>query len=337
MVGWQKRYFVLFEHKLKYWKNLNEFMHRKHPKGILDFTKAQVEVIGNPKNNNIDLRILGCDRVFHLKSSQHEVFKSWEEALKTTTQKYNEMQNEMNNKRGKIISEIEFAVDFWRFDMIDEHDFLQQADTGDILLFRGSHLGAKITRKWTHGHVDHAAMIVKLKRTMGNSIFMLESVMVRGVSFASWDMFKKNNDIYEEVYYRKLNCKRDEEFYQKFEDFIEQVQGNEYGLQISKFIFSNNMKRSQSIIGQDLEKRQFFCSELIVKCYKELGIMKPIDRASSTFAPSDLTITAKDPLIMNNGYELMDDQLILIKKGDRKAIESKKKKRTSILTVTGLV
>lgn len=63
--------------------------------------------------------------------------------------------------------------------------------------------------------------------------------------------------------------------------------------------------------------------------------MKPIDRASSTFAPSDLTVTAKDPLIMNNGYELMDDQLILIKKGDRKAIESKKKKRTSILTMTG--
>lgn len=40
MVGWQKRYFVLFQHKLKYWKNLNEFMHKKHPKGILDFTKA---------------------------------------------------------------------------------------------------------------------------------------------------------------------------------------------------------------------------------------------------------------------------------------------------------
>ena len=74
--------------------------------------------------------------------------------------------------------------------MIDEKEFLRTADTGDILLFRGRHAGGKLTRKWTHGHVDHAAFIVKLKKTVGNSIFMLESVMVRGVAFTSWDTFK---------------------------------------------------------------------------------------------------------------------------------------------------
>ena len=43
------------------------------------------------------------------------------------------------------ISERDFNIDFWRFDHIDELDFVRTAETGDILLFRGSHLGSRIT------------------------------------------------------------------------------------------------------------------------------------------------------------------------------------------------
>ena len=177
-------------------------------------------------------------------------------------------------------------MDFWRFDLIDENEFIAKADTGDIILFRGNHVGGKLTRRFTSGHVDHAAMVVKLKKTMGNSVFMLESVMVRGVAFTSWEMFKKTNEVYEEVYYRKLNCKRDPEFYKKFDDFIEQVQGNSYKLDVSKFLFKNKYSRSNSMNNTELEKRQFFCSELIVKCYKDLGILDPsCQQSSSTFTP----------------------------------------------------
>lgn len=37
------------------------------------------------------------------------------------------------------------------------------------------------------------------------------------------------------------------------------------------------------------EDRNFFCSELIAKCYKVCGIMKPTDEASSNFLPIDFT------------------------------------------------
>jgi hypothetical protein len=52
---------------------------------------------------------------------------------------------------------------------------------------------------------------------------MLESVLQRGVCFTSWENFKNINMVYDEVFYRKLICNRDADFYEKFKDFIDQV------------------------------------------------------------------------------------------------------------------
>ena len=119
-------------------------------------------------------------------------------------------------KNDLAISNSDFEVDFWRFDHIDEKEFLEKAETGDLLLFRGRHVGAKITRTWTNGEVDHAAMIIRLEK-YNSQIFLLESVMVNGVGFTSWEFFKANNSIYKQVFYRKLNCNRNNQFYDKFD------------------------------------------------------------------------------------------------------------------------
>jgi hypothetical protein len=34
-IGWQTRYMVLTEHSLKYYKNYDEYLSQKHPKGII--------------------------------------------------------------------------------------------------------------------------------------------------------------------------------------------------------------------------------------------------------------------------------------------------------------
>lgn len=95
----------------------------------------------------------------------------------------------------KYINDSDFNIDFWRFSHIKEKDFLAEAETGDIILFRGSHLGAKLTRTWTNGSVDHAAMVIRLEK-YDDQIFLLESVMVKGVSFISWPFFKRTNKVY---------------------------------------------------------------------------------------------------------------------------------------------
>ena len=64
-------------------------------------------------------------------------------------------------------------------------------------------------------------MIVKLKVSREKQIFILESVMQRGVSFTSWKNFREYNDIYDEVFFRKLKTNRDKEFYKKLDDFVE--------------------------------------------------------------------------------------------------------------------
>ena len=49
----------------------------------------------------------------------------------------------------------------WKFDTISEKQFIEQADTGDILLFNCNHMGAKLTRTITNSQYDHIAMILK--------------------------------------------------------------------------------------------------------------------------------------------------------------------------------
>lgn len=38
----------------------------------------------------------------------------------------------------------DFSLDFWRYDMIDEKTFLDNAETGDLLLFRGKMMINKV-------------------------------------------------------------------------------------------------------------------------------------------------------------------------------------------------
>lgn len=59
------------------------------------------------------------------------------------------------------MDEKKLAVDSWRYDQVDEKTFLKICDIGDILLFRGKHFGAKITRGVTNSTFDHVAMILR--------------------------------------------------------------------------------------------------------------------------------------------------------------------------------
>ena len=68
--GWQKRFFVLKDNKLKYWKSKDDCKTGKNAQGIIlfDFVNAIIE-----KNEKLefgfDLKLNGCKRVFHLKAT----------------------------------------------------------------------------------------------------------------------------------------------------------------------------------------------------------------------------------------------------------------------------
>ena len=169
--GWQKRYFVAQGRKLKYWKSSKEYGRRRHPKGIIDFDRVHCNLEADPKTFQFDLHLLGCKRVFSLKARNQTDFENWTRTLAEI------IENSLGKQLGLEIRDKDFAIDFWRFDLIDEHSFLRTAETGDLLLMRGKHLGGKLQRQWTKGHADHAAMIVKLKVSRERRVYILESVM----------------------------------------------------------------------------------------------------------------------------------------------------------------
>lgn len=51
---------------------------------------------------------------------------------------------------------------------------MKQVDIGDILLFRGKHFGAKLTRGFTQSKFDHVAMLLKFDADP-NEVYFLDA------------------------------------------------------------------------------------------------------------------------------------------------------------------
>jgi hypothetical protein len=69
---------------------------------------------------------------------------------------------------------------------IPEQKFLEQVDSGDILLFRSNNqIGTWITRTFTKSHFDHVALILRFGNNV-EDLYLLEAVGDSGVRMVSW-------------------------------------------------------------------------------------------------------------------------------------------------------
>jgi hypothetical protein len=86
---------------------------------------------------------------------------------------------------------------------------LSTADVGDILLFRGSHTGSKITRTFTGSHFDHVAMVLYFEEADDpddDNVFLLDATGEVGVAINKWSHIRKN--IGDNKFYRKCIHRR---------------------------------------------------------------------------------------------------------------------------------
>ena len=67
-------------------------------------------------------------------------------------------------------------IKFWQHDQITETQFIEMADTFDILLFQNK----SQARKSTKYEFDHAALILKFA-TKPNEVFILQAIEDKGV------------------------------------------------------------------------------------------------------------------------------------------------------------
>lgn len=72
-----------------------------------------------------------------------------------------------------------------------DEEFIERADTGDLLLFRSKQLGGKITRTFTNSDfgrtpfalacIDHVAMVLKFEHE-DKEVFLLDASFHNGVA-----------------------------------------------------------------------------------------------------------------------------------------------------------
>ena len=77
----------------------------------------------------------------------------------------------------------------WRFTTIAEDNFIKNADTGDILLFKGNSVNSGLIRTFTKSKFDHVAMILKFDMDQGE-VYMVESTGNRGVALNKWEYLR---------------------------------------------------------------------------------------------------------------------------------------------------
>lgn len=146
-----------------------------------------------------------------------------------------------------------------------------------MLLFRGSEGGSSWIRTVTGGHFDHVALIVRTAEEGVNNFSIVEAVGKIGVSATTWNEIREEIGVgkfYEKVAFRKLKCVRNDKFIKTFDSFLEEAWDHDYGIGIGKLTAKASFKlTSDSTQKYIAEGRTFFCSELVAKAYKVLGVM----------------------------------------------------------------
>lgn len=214
--------------------------------------------------------------------------------------------------------------DLWFDKLVEKHDF----QSGDILLFQ-HHYEVK---KWsdllfdtmdavigflTWSKYTHSAVIIKDPswRPDLKGYYMLES---------NWEMFKDSEDDeikigvelvplkkildinrQNKLYYRKIRCNRDADFYDKLNKAQSVVHNRPYDLIITDWIKA--LFKWQ--IGSVRRKKTFWCSALVSFMETQLGLL-PEDTDWTIMSPKDLGTENKKTNLKFQNCEI-DDEVLL--------------------------
>lgn len=162
-------------------------------------------------------------------------------------------------------------------------------ETGDIILFRGTGIIATFLEYFGKSKYSHVGIILKnpkfLNEKLEDGIYILESSynntpdaednkLKLGVQIHRLDdiipEFGKNS-----AYIRKVNCVRDEKFYEKLSNIHKEIHNKPYDLNVFDWI-SAKYNLDKEINPNPLYKqtREFWCSALVSYIFYELGMIK---------------------------------------------------------------
>ena len=206
----------------------------------------------------------GNDRKFEFKADSEDVAKNWVENIEK------HILESDGFKQSKSCAGLKKP---WRFDHMSSAQFISNADTGDILLFRGTAAGAKVTRTLTGGYFDHVAMVLKFEQDP-NEVYLVEATGGNGVALNRWDLLKDHvgpGKFYKKMILRHVNFDRGDRMVDNLEKFLSEAVGQSYGL--GGLLRGKTLRPGQDSSRVIQEDRTFFCSELVAKAFKLLGVI----------------------------------------------------------------
>jgi len=162
-------------------------------------------------------------------------------------------------------------------------------ETGDIILFRGTGVIATFLEYFGKSKYSHVGIILKnpkfLNEKLEDGIYILESSynntpdaednkLKLGVQIHRLDdvipEFGKNS-----AYIRKVNCVRDEKFYENLSNIHKEIHNKPYDLNVFDWISAKyNLDKEISPNPLYKQTREFWCSALVSYIFYELGMIK---------------------------------------------------------------
>lgn len=132
----------------------------------------------------------------------------------------------------KYLKSAPLTKEFWRQEQISEKQFIEQADTFDVLLFKCGTTGGRLIRTYTNAEFDHAAMVLKFGSDP-NEVFFMEATSNQGVSLKRFSGMKQAiGTFYRKVVIRHLEWDRPDSSLDLLEQFINEVQGATYSFNL---------------------------------------------------------------------------------------------------------
>ena len=155
---------------------------------------------------------------------------------------------------------------------------METAETGDILLMTTTDTQCAIQRFVTNSEYDHIAMVVKFH----GELKIFQANADEGVSVYNWAQFQACFHQYEKISLRKLHYHGKAQGHSHLMKFIKSNIGKKYELKALKLIRKSSEDEQHNTRG-------YFCSQLVAKVYKILGLLDS-EKASRNYWPVDFTM-----------------------------------------------
>ena len=247
----------------------------------LDFNLITAKLIRNKQKKKFRIYILGQNKNNQILKSRIVKFRM----LKSSQNNFKEITNLI--EKSIILSQgyfmnllgVSLRKTFTEDYFINYKDFQREANTCDILLFKGLETHSKLQRKITLADYDHVALLVK----KDHNLFVYEAQSKDGVKLRPWREFTmyKWDLLYEKMVFRKLILDKliidnKNEFYEELNrnvnEFINSTKGKQYSLKDIQLCCHGKMKEHQRENKWD-KQHGFFCSQLVAAAYHKCGLI----------------------------------------------------------------